>query len=296
MKNPIACGYTIPITLFGIPPSPENHLKSMEIVGQAGFRSMELELYDGLIAEHQRDLKKMQAILKRYGMSVPSVMAVEEQMFSTDSSISSRAVKDFDAISDLVCELESPLIAICGYMPPEIRPQGTELYTGGPPTAVTVSDGFSWPAFWDHSVQMVAQFAGIAKSKGLTLLIETRANDWFGSVDAIMNLMQAAEADNLGVILDVAHVHAGKEYLALAIRKCGHLIKLVHLSDNDSSQAYHFPPGRGNIDFQAVFHNLNLVGFEGTMVIDISGVDHIVEEAMAARGYFEDLLARENCF
>jgi sugar phosphate isomerase/epimerase len=295
MNNPIACGYTIPITLFGIPPSPENHLKSMEIVGEAGFRAMELELYDELVPAHRRDLKKMQAILKRYDMSVPSVMAVEEKMFSTDPSIARQAANDFDAISDLVSELKSPLIAICGYMPPEIRPQGTELYTGGPPTAVAVSDGFSWAAFWEHAVQMVDQFAGIAKSKGLTLLIETRANDWFGSVDAIMNLMRATGADNLGVILDVAHVHAGKEYLALAIRKIGPLIKLVHLSDNDSTQAYHFPPGRGNIDFPAVFHNLNLIGFDGTLVIDISGVDQIVKEAVAARAYFEDILARKNC-
>ncbi len=295
MNYPIACGYTIPITLFGIPPSPENHLKSMEIVGQAGFHRMELELYDGLITAHRRNLKNMQAILKRYGMSVPSVMAVEEQMFSMDPLKASKAVNDFDAISDLVSALESPLIAICGYMPPEIRPQGTELYTGGPPTAVIVNDEFSWAAFWDHAVQMLNQFARIAKSKDLTLLIETRANDWIGSIDAIMNLIHEADANNLGVILDVAHVHAGKEYLALAIRKLGSLIKLVHLSDNDSSQAYHLPPGRGNIDFPAVFHNLNLIGFDGTLVIDISGVDHIVEEAVAARAYFEELLARENC-
>jgi sugar phosphate isomerase/epimerase len=293
MKNPIACGYTIPITLFGIPPSPENHLKSIEIVGQAGFCEMELELYDELIPAHFRDLKKMQATLKDYGVSVPSVMAVEEKMFSADRSKAVKAVSDFDAISDLVSALGSPLITICGYMPPEIRPHGTELYTGGPPTAVMVSDDFSWPAFWDHAVHIVKQFAGIAKSKGLTLLIETRANDWFGSVDAITKLIGETGEDNLGVILDVAHVHAGKEYLSLAIRKLGALIKLVHLSDNDSSQAYHLPPGRGNIDFPAVFHNLNLVGFEGTMVIDISGVDHIVEEAVAARKYFQNLLEVE---
>lgn len=38
----IACGYTIPITLFGLPPSPIDHLKAMEIVGQAGFEAIEL--------------------------------------------------------------------------------------------------------------------------------------------------------------------------------------------------------------------------------------------------------------
>ncbi len=289
----IACGYTIPITLFGIPPSPEDHLKALEIVGKAGFQAIELELYDNQLPAHRRDLKKMQTILMKYGMTVPSIMAVEEDMFSLERSKAEKAVCDFDALTDLIGELEAPLVSICGYMPTEIRPQGTELYVGGSPTAVSIGDDFSWPRFWENAVQIVAKFAVIAKSKGLTLLIETRANDWIGSTDGIMNLIQDADADNMGVILDVAHIHAGKEYLALAIRKLGSLIKLVHLSDNDSSQAYHLPPGNGNIDFQGVLHSLNLVGFDGALVIDISGVDHIVDEAILARRYFECLLARE---
>ena len=61
----VACGYTIPITLFGIPPSAEDHLKGMEIVGQAGFKAIELELYDDLLDEHRRDLPKMKEILDR---------------------------------------------------------------------------------------------------------------------------------------------------------------------------------------------------------------------------------------
>ena len=60
----VACGYTIPITLFGIPPAPEDHLKAMEIVGQNGFDAIELELYDELIPEHRRDLPAMKEILR----------------------------------------------------------------------------------------------------------------------------------------------------------------------------------------------------------------------------------------
>jgi sugar phosphate isomerase/epimerase len=289
----IACGYTIPITLFGIPPAPENHLKALEIVGEAGFRAIELELYDNYIVAHRRDLKKMQAILTKYEMTVPSVMAVEEDMFSMESSKAEKALSDFDILTDLIGELGVPLVTICGYMPSEIRPQGTELYAGGPPTSVSINDDFSWPRFWENAVQIVSKCAVIAKSKGLTLLIETRANDWIGTTDGIMNMIRETRADNLGVILDVAHIHAGKEYLTLAIRKLGALIKLVHLSDNDSSQAYHLPPGKGNIDFPGVLHSLSLIGYKGALVIDIAGVDHIVEEAILARGYFESLLARE---
>lgn len=289
----IACGYTIPITLFGIPPSPENHLKALDIVGKAGFQAIELELYDNLLPAHRRDLEKMQSIVTKYGMKIPSIMAVEEDMFSMERSKGEKAVGDFDVMTDLIRELEVPLVSICGYMPFEIRPHGTELYTGGPPNAVSIADDFSWALFWENAVRIVSKFAAISKAKGLTLLIETRANDWVGTSDSVMKLITDSQADNMGVILDVAHIHACKEYLNLAIRKLGSFIKLVHLSDNDGTQAYHLPPGKGNIDFQGVIHNLALIGFDGTLVIDVSGVDNIVEEAILARRYFEDLLAKE---
>jgi sugar phosphate isomerase/epimerase len=177
-------------------------------------------------------------------------------------------------------------------MPPEIRPLGTELYRGGPPTAVQVGDDFSWPQFWANAVSQVRQCAAIAQRKGLTLLVETRANDVFSSTDAVLNLLKESGADNVGVILDVAHVHAGKEYLALVIPKLGSLIKLVHLSDNDGSQAYHHSPGTGNIDFPAVIRSLRRAGFDGYLVVDTSGVPNVVEEAVKARDYYRSLIDR----
>lgn len=294
----VACGYTIPITLYGIPPSPKDHLRAMEIVGQAGFQAIELELYDEFLDEHARDLEAMKAILDEYAMAVPSVMAVEEKMFSLDPKIKRKVIEDFDGLTDMIVELGSPMVSICGYMPPEIRPQGTELYTGGPPTAVTVSEDFSWDAFWANAVDTVTQCAAIAGRKDLTLIIETRANDVFSSTDAVRNLLRdvndalfdQGRSCDLGLILDIAHVHAGKEYLSLVIPKLGNLIRLVHLSDNDGTQAYHHSPGTGTIDFPAVMRSLQRVGFDGYVVVDTSGVENIVEEAAEARDYYQSLI------
>jgi sugar phosphate isomerase/epimerase len=94
----------------------------------------------------------------------------------------------------------------------------------------------------------------------------------------------------MGVILDVAHVHAGKEYLSLVIPKLGRLIKLVHLSDNDSTHAYHHSPGTGNIDLPSVIQGLKRVGYDGDIVVDTSGVANIVEEAVKARDYYQSLI------
>ncbi len=287
----VACGYTIPITLYGLPPSPENHLKGMQIVGKAGFKAIELEFTDHQVPSHRRDLPKMKSILSDYDMRCVSVMAVEEQMFSVDPAIKRKAISDFEAITDLIAELKCPMVAICGYMPPEIRPKGTELYVGGPPTAVTIGDDFSWPKFWSNAVDLVRRLAEIANSKGLTLTVETRANDVFSSTDAVMNLLRESGAENTGVILDVAHVHAGKEYLALVIPKLGGLIRLVHLSDNDGTNAYHYSPGQGNIDFPEVISGLKRVGYQGYLIVDTAGVPNIVEEAVRARDYYQKLIA-----
>jgi sugar phosphate isomerase/epimerase len=279
----VACGYTIPITLFGIPPKPEDHLTAMELVGQRGFEAIELELYDALIPEHRRDLPKMRSILKQYGMTVPSVMAVEEKMFSLNPALRRKAIQDYDALSDMTAELGAPLSAICGYMPPEIRPVGTELYVGGPPTAVEVGEDFRWLDFWKNAVEVTGAFAEIAARKGLTLIIETRANDVFSSTDAVMNLIREVNRPNLGIILDVAHVHAGKEYLSLVIPKLGEWIKLLHFSDNDGTMAYHYPLGSGKINFPSVIRSLKRAGFDGTIVVDISGAPDILNEAVRAR-------------
>ena len=295
----VACGYTIPITLFGIPPSPADHLKAIEIVAKAGFDALEMELYDELLEEHCRDIGKMKDLLQKYHMTVPSVMAVEEKMFSLDPETKARVVHDFDGITDLVVELGSPIVSICGYMPPEIRPQGTELYVGGPPTAVSVADDFSWEAFWRNAVDVVSKLAAIAGSKGLKLIIETRANDVFSSTDAVMSLIRDVQATlgksgaecEMGVILDVAHVHAGKEYLALVIPKLGRLIQLVHFADNDGTMAYHHLPGAGIIDFKAVVHSLKNIGYDGYIIVDSSGVPDIVEGAVKAKAYYEELIA-----
>lgn len=287
----VACGYTVFITIFGIPPSAEDHLKLMEMAGEAGFEALELELYDELLQEHCRDLGAMKDILRKYNMTVPSVMAVEEKMFSLDRSIKEKALRDFDGLTDLIVELGSPLVSICGYMPPEIRPEGeTRLYPGGSPTAVSVADDFSWQEFWANAVDVVKQCATTAEKKGLALIIETRANDVFSSTDAVVNILKESGASDVGVILDVAHVHAGKEYLALVIPKLGDLVRLVHLSDNDGTQAYHYSPGMGIIDFEGVIRSLKRIGYDGYLVVDIAGVDNIVDEAVKAAEYFQSLI------
>jgi sugar phosphate isomerase/epimerase len=283
----IACGYTIPITKYGLPPSSKDNLKAMQEIREAGFQAVEMELFAGKMEDYVRDFDRLKKTLGELDLKICCVMAVVENMFTIDKEKKNREIESFKQIADMTRELGSPFLSICAYLPQEIEPvRGTELYTGGPPTQVRLAENFSWPEFWKNVVDQFSKCADIAKERGLQFLIETRAQDFMSDTD-IMNLIRESDRVNTGVILDVAHLHATKEFLELAIAKMGSLIKHVHLADNDGTQAYHYPPDKGNINFERIVKALKKIGYNDYLVVDIAGVDNILEEAVKAKNYFE---------
>lgn len=289
----IACGFTIPITLYGLPPTLEETLSALKAIRDADFEAVEMELVAGKMDDYVISFSRLKETFQNLDLELCCLMAVVDQLFTPQKTEKEQALKDFKVITGLARELSSKFISLCAYLPKEIRPvAGSELYVGGPSSRVEVREDFSWPDFWKNAVDQLARCAEIAAEREMGLLVETRANDFLSSTDAVMNVLQETGAPNVGVILDVAHVHAGKEYLELVIPKLDGLIKLVHLSDNDGSQAYHYAPGKGNIDFLSVLKSLKRIGFDDYLVVDISGVDNILEEALRAKIYFEDCLKK----
>jgi sugar phosphate isomerase/epimerase len=286
----IACGYTIPITKYGLPPSSKDNLKAMQEMREAGFQAVEMELFAGKMDDYIRDFDQLKKTLAELDLKICCVMAVVENMFTLDKEKKNREIENFKQIADMTRELGSPFLSLCAYLPPEIEPvKGTELYIGGPPTQIRLAENFSWPEFWKNVVGQFSKCANIAKKRGLQLLIETRAQDFMSATD-IINLIHESDRNNTGIILDVAHLHATKEFLELILAKMGNLIEHVHLADNNGSQAYHNPPGRGSINFERIIKALKKIGYDGYLVVDIAGVANILEEAVKAKNYFESCI------
>jgi len=288
----VACGYTIPITKYGLPPSLENNLRAMEEIKQAGFSAFEMELMAGN-DEYIRGWNKVIQKSKSLDLRIPSIMAVTYEMFSLDRKKQEQSIIDFTTICDMVQEIGAGLVTNCFYLPPELTPRKkTELYHGGPPKTIQIPDGFTWSALYKIVVQQLTKCADIAEKRGIDFAMELRAGDFLCSVDGLVNIFNVIGKDNIGVVFDVAHINATKEYLELAILKFGKYIKLVHLSDNDSTQAYHLMPGKGNIDFPSVINRLKSIGYSGYVVVDISGIEDILNNAIRMRIMLEDLIMK----
>lgn len=286
----VACGYTIPITKYGLPPSLENNLKAMEEIKKAGFSAFEMELF----ASNKEYIEGWEQVIQKskdLDLKIPSIMAVTYDMFSLNSKKREKSINDFTKICDMVKEIGAGLVTNCFYLPPELTPiKKTELYHGGPPKTIQIPDGFTWPVLYDIVIEQLSNCAAIAEKRDLVFAMELRAGDFICSVDGLVNIFNECAKDNMGVVFDVAHIHATKEYLELALLKFGKYIKLVHLSDNDGTQAYHLMPGQGTIDFASIISRLKSIGYSGYVVVDISGIEDILNNATKMRIMLENLI------
>ncbi len=288
----VTCGFTIPITKYGLPPSVDNIIKVMGEISEAGFDTMEMEIVAGEYDDYVKNWDKIIQRSKDLNLEVVSIMAVTYDIFSLDKGKSDKAIQDYEKICEMTAEIGAKMTTNCFYLPPEMVPsERTSYYHGGPSISVDVPEGFKWSDLRNHVITQLKKASEIATKNGLTFAMEMRAGDFISSIDGIISLYKDSGLDNVGMVYDVAHAHAISEYLDLGIYKLGDYLKLVHLSDNDGTRPYHYEPGKGNIDFKNIIDTLKKVGYNGNVVIDISGIDNIMEEAVKMKDMIGKLIA-----
>jgi len=292
----IGCAALYPITRYGFPYSFDNYLKAIAELREAGFDACELEINVDLdLDEYVQRSDEVRATLAEQKMTISAVIGVVQQAFSTDQAAAGATLRRYEQLCQFVKDVQCDTVCICAYMPKEIEGvPGTEVYRGSPPLEVRVPLGFDWRAFWDNAVARFAGMARIAARHGQKLVIENRVGDFVSTSDGVLNLIEDAGEPNAGCLLDVAHTHASREPLALVVAKMAGRLMYVHLADNDGSASFHYPAGRGNINFPSVFRSLKAVGYDGFVNVDYGGVpsDQIWEEVRRGREYFLRCLAQ----
>lgn len=287
----VTCGFTIPITLYGLPPRLEDVIRVMGEIREAGFTTMEMEIVAGEYEEYALNWEKVIECSGSLGLDVVSIMAVTYEMFSFDQSKREQSLEDFGKICEMTAAIGAGMVTNCFYLPPEMVSKEREsIYQGGPSIAVEIPEGFKWGDLRELVMGQLVGMSEIATNNGLQFAMEMRAGDFISSVDGIVSLFNDCGVENIGMVYDVAHAHAISEYLDLGIYKLGKYLKLVHLSDNDGTRPYHYQPGQGNIDFGNIIENLKKVGYDGYVVVDISGIENIMGEAVKMKAMLEGFI------
>jgi len=92
-------------------------------------------------------------------------------------------------------------------------------------------------------------------------------------------LLQKLDSPYLGVNLDLGHVDVIGEDPCHAIRQLKGRIFNIHLEDIRGHKHYHRIPGDGDIDFRAIFRELDKTGYTGPLTWELYTYDDAPDEA-----------------
>ena len=291
----ISCAWMYAIGTYGFPPKVADIHAAVREMRALGFRYGELEGigYDNL-AQVIAQKEEIRRAYRDAGVAISNFAVLLPGVISLDPAERRKAMEWFRRGAEVAAWFESANLWIDSYFPPLELLDGTLPTTAlvyGQGLRVHVPREFSWAEFWKRFVEAVAECSAIAKEYGLPLLVEPRVGETVTNSDGMLRLWEAVGDDNLGFILDVAHQHAQKEMIPLAIEKLGRTLKYVHVADNDSRDNRHFPPGDGNVDWDEVFSLLARKGFDGFFAVDLEKLPDLGAEFERTRRFLEQAAA-----
>jgi sugar phosphate isomerase/epimerase len=123
-----------------------------------------------------------------------------------------------------------------------------------------------------HAVQSIDELVDRAQRLAIPLCLENMfpAYGAFFEQDELALLLD--RHPSIGMTLDTGHANIGSPgggRILDLIRRFGHRIRHVHISDNAGQRDEHLPVGSGNIDFPSVAAFLAGAGCEGTCTLEI---------------------------
>ena len=129
----------------------------------------------------------------------------------------------------------------------------------------------------------------LAEQINCTLVIETIFDL---NPAPLLALVQSFESDHVRLSLDtghafITHTQRGGPPPDLWVREAGPLLEHLHLQDTDGQLDRHWPPGRGNINWPALFDALAELSHRPRLILELADRDQIKPgvDWLAARGF-----------
>jgi len=111
------------------------------------------------------------------------------------------------------------------------------------------------------------ELANYAEKRNIKLAIEYEPGLLIGKADDVFPLTK--EFSNVGLNFDVCHAAVLGEQMSTVIEKFGKKIFHTHISDCKNQKHFHLIPGKGTIDFEAMYSSLLKTGYSGFLTAEL---------------------------
>lgn len=178
---------------------------------------------------------------------------------------------------EVVAELGSPIVTsmtpypFCSDIRPILQRPTSQEWTA------RVEPQWDWAAEYEVVVDAFARACEIAADAGLHVAIEPHPYRWVSSGQGMLRLIERTGAKNLGFNFDPSHIFPAGDMPHYVVLALGERIYNTHFSDNEGHTNAHWRPGRGKIDWKAIFAALDAIGYAGPITLeleDAAGASH----------------------
>jgi sugar phosphate isomerase/epimerase len=145
----------------------------------------------------------------------------------------------------------------------------------------------------DAARRSIEELSAIAEPLGVRIALEVAPNELSRSGSLVHFIERVIDVGNVGICLDVGHAHLDGDLIE-AIETVSEHVAAVEVHDNNRRSDDHLVPFEGSIDWPAALTSVQKVGYDGTLIFEISGrgsTKEILKRARKAREKMERLLA-----
>jgi sugar phosphate isomerase/epimerase len=132
-----------------------------------------------------------------------------------------------------------------------------------------VEPHWDWTAEYEVVVEGFARACETAANAGLRVAIEPHPYRWVSSGQGMLRLIERVGAENLGFNFDPSHIFPAGDMPHYVVLALGSRIFNTHFSDNEGHTNAHWRPGRGKIDWKAIFAALAEIGYSGPITLEL---------------------------
>jgi sugar phosphate isomerase/epimerase len=225
----------------------EDFATSASRVAKCGYDA--IELYG---EPDEYDPAEVRTLCSDLGITVSSICSLytdERDLASPDKRVRSNAVDYVKNVSDLASKVGCPVIIVA-------------------PTACMKMTAWEDPdeeRSW--AVESIHEGGEYAHSLGVAIAIEAwnRYETYFlNRLDQCLDLMNAVDLPNAGVMGDTFHMNIEEESVAEAFRSTGRHLNHVHLADSNRAA-----PGQGHMDFVPILQALKDIDYQGHLSFEL---------------------------